>query len=325
MLYKIFRLEERNLEFKHIPVMLKECIDGLNINPDGIYVDGTIGGAGHSKEIAKRLSPAGTLIGIDRDEEALKAAKENLKDYSNVKYVHGNHDEIREILNDLGVEKVDGILLDLGVSSYQLDERNRGFSYLGKNELDMRMDRTQDLTAKYVVNNYDEERLANIIYEYGEEKFSRNIAKNICKYRQNRQIETTEELVQIIEKSIPKSKQKDGHPAKRTFQAIRIEVNNEIKPLYDTILRSIECLNENGRLCVITFHSLEDRAVKDAYIEAQGQCTCPKDLPYCVCNYKSFGKIINKKPIEATVDEKNENPRSKSAKLRIFEKHEKIN
>lgn len=313
------------MEFKHIPVMLKECIDGLNINPDGIYVDGTIGGAGHSKEIAKRLSPAGTLIGIDRDEEALKAAKENLKDYSNVKYVHGNHDEIREILNDLGVEKVDGILLDLGVSSYQLDERNRGFSYLGKNELDMRMDRTQDLTAKYVVNNYDEERLANIIYEYGEEKFSRNIAKNICKYRQNRQIETTEELVQIIEKSIPKSKQKDGHPAKRTFQAIRIEVNNEIKPLYDTILRSIECLNENGRLCVITFHSLEDRAVKDAYIEAQGQCTCPKDLPYCVCNYKSFGKIINKKPIEATVDEKNENPRSKSAKLRIFEKHEKIN
>lgn len=325
MLYKIFRLEERNLDFKHIPVMLKECIDGLNINPDGIYVDGTIGGAGHSKEIAKRLSPVGTLIGIDRDEEALEAAKENLKDYSNVKYVHGNHDEIREILNDLGVEKVDGILLDLGVSSYQLDERNRGFSYLGKNELDMRMDRTQDLTAKYVVNNYDEERLANIIYEYGEEKFSRNIAKNICKYRQNRQIETTEELVQIIEKSIPKSKQKDGHPAKRTFQAIRIEVNNEIKPLYDTILRSIECLNENGRLCVITFHSLEDRAVKDAYIEAQGQCTCPKDLPYCVCNYKSFGKIINKKPIEATVDEKNENPRSKSAKLRIFEKHEKIN
>ena len=313
------------MDFKHIPVMLKECIDGLNINPDGIYVDGTIGGAGHSKEIAKRLSPAGTLIGIDRDEEALKAAKENLKDYSNVKYVHGNHDEIREILNDLGIGKVDGILLDLGVSSYQLDERNRGFSYLGKNELDMRMDRTQDLTAKYVVNNYDEERLANIIYEYGEEKFSRNIAKNICKYRQNKQIETTEELVHIIENSIPKAKQKDGHPAKRTFQAIRIEVNNEIKPLYDTILKSIECLNENGRLCVITFHSLEDRAVKNAYTEAQGKCTCPKDLPYCVCNYKSFGKIINKKPIEATENEKTQNSRSKSAKLRIFERHEKNN
>ena len=313
------------MDFKHIPVMLKECIDGLNINPDGIYVDGTIGGAGHSKEIAKRLSPVGTLIGIDRDEEALEAAKENLKDYSNVKYVHGNHDEIREILNDLGIGKVDGILLDLGVSSYQLDERNRGFSYLGKNELDMRMDRTQDLTAKYVVNNYDEERLANIIYEYGEEKFSRNIDKNICKYRQNKQIETTEELVHIIENSIPKAKQKDGHPAKRTFQAIRIEVNNEIKPLYDTILKSIECLNENGRLCVITFHSLEDRAVKNAYTEAQGKCTCPKDLPYCVCNYKSFGKIINKKPIEATENEKTQNSRSKSAKLRIFERHEKNN
>lgn len=313
------------MEFKHIPVMLNECIEGLNIKPDGIYVDGTIGGAGHSKEIVKRLSANGLLIGIDRDEEALKAAKENLKDYSNVKYVHGNHDEIREILNDLGIGKVDGILLDLGVSSYQLDERNRGFSYLGKNELDMRMDRTQDLTAKYVVNNYDEERLANIIYEYGEEKFSRNIAKNICKYRQNKQIETTEELVQIIENSIPKAKQKDGHPAKRTFQAIRIEVNNEIKPLYDTILKSIECLNENGRLCVITFHSLEDRAVKNAYTEAQGKCTCPKDLPYCVCNYKSFGKIINKKPIEATENEKTQNSRSKSAKLRIFERHEKNN
>ncbi len=313
------------MEFKHIPVMLNECIEGLNIKPDGIYVDGTIGGAGHSKEIVKRLSANGLLIGIDRDEEALKAAKENLKDYSNVKYVHGNHDEIREILNDLGIGKVDGILLDLGVSSYQLDERNRGFSYLGKNELDMRMDRTQDLTAKYVVNNYDEERLANIIYEYGEEKFSRNIAKNNCKYRQNKQIETTEELVQIIENSIPKAKQKDGHPAKRTFQAIRIEVNNEIKPLYDTILKSIECLNENGRLCVITFHSLEDRAVKNAYTEAQGKCTCPKDLPYCVCNYKSFGKIINKKPIEATENEKTQNSRSKSAKLRIFERHEKNN
>ena len=313
------------MEFKHIPVMLNECIEGLNIKPDGIYVDGTIGGAGHSKEIVKRLSANGLLIGIDRDEEALKAAKENLKDYTNVKYVHGNHDEIREILNDLGIGKVDGILLDLGVSSYQLDERNRGFSYLGKNELDMRMDRTQDLTAKYVVNNYDEERLAKIIYEYGEEKFSRNIAKNICKYRQNKQIETTEELVQIIENSIPKAKQKDGHPAKRTFQAIRIEVNNEIKPLYDTILKSIECLNENGRLCVITFHSLEDRAVKNAYTEAQGKCTCPKDLPYCVCNYKSFGKIINKKPIEATENEKTQNSRSKSAKLRIFERHEKNN
>lgn len=311
------------MEFKHTPVMLNECIEGLNINPDGIYVDGTLGGAGHSKEIAKRLSKKGMLIGIDRDEEALKAAKENLKEFSNVKYVHGNHDEIKEILEEFNIDKVDGILLDLGVSSYQLDERNRGFSYLGSNELDMRMDQTQSLTAKDVVNNYDEEKLANIIFEYGEEKFSRNIARNICKYRAEKVIETTDELVKIIEESIPKSKQKDGHPAKRTFQAIRIEVNNEIKPLYYTVLYSIECLKENGRLCIITFHSLEDRAVKNAYIEAQGHCTCPKELPYCVCNYKSYGKIINKKPIEATEQEKEENSRSKSAKLRIFERHEK--
>lgn len=311
------------MEFKHTPVMLNECIKGLNINPNGIYVDGTLGGAGHSKEIAKKLSPKGMLIGIDRDEEALKAAQENLKEFQNVKYIHGNHDEIKQILQRLGIDRVDGILLDLGVSSYQLDEKNRGFSYLGSNELDMRMDRTQKLTAKDIVNNYDEEKLASIIYEYGEERFSRNIARNICKYREEKKIETTDDLVQIIEKSIPKSKQNDGHPAKRTFQAIRIEVNNEIKPLYNTVLNSIECLKENGRLCIITFHSLEDRAVKNAYVEAQGQCTCPKDLPYCVCNYKSLGKIINKKPIEANEEEKEENSRSKSAKLRIFERHEK--
>lgn len=281
------------------------------------------GGAGHSKEILKRLSKKGLLIGIDRDEEALKAARENLKDFENVKYVHGNHDEIKDILKDLEIEKVDGILLDLGVSSYQLDERNRGFSYLGSNELDMRMDKEQSLTAKDVVNNYSEEELANIIFEYGEERFARNIARNICKVREEKLIETTSELVKIIEESIPKSKQKDGHPAKRTFQAIRIEVNNEIKPLYNTVLNSIDVLKENGRLCIITFHSLEDRAVKNAYIEAQGKCTCPKDLPYCVCGYKSLGKIINKKPIEATEEEKQRNSRSKSAKLRIFERHDK--
>lgn len=281
------------------------------------------GGAGHSKEILKRLSKNGLLIGIDRDEEALKAARENLKDFENVKYVHGNHDEIKDILKDLEIEKVDGILLDLGVSSYQLDERNRGFSYLGSNELDMRMDKEQNLTAKDVVNNYSEEELANIIFEYGEERFARNIARNICKAREEKLIETTSELVKIIEESIPKSKQKDGHPAKRTFQAIRIEVNDEIKPLYNTVLNSIDVLKENGRLCIITFHSLEDRAVKNAYIEAQGKCTCPKDLPYCVCGYKSLGKIINKKPIEATEEEKQRNSRSKSAKLRIFERHDK--
>lgn len=278
------------------------------------------GGAGHSKEIVKRLSKEGTLIGIDRDDDALNAAKNNLKDYSNVIYVHDNHDNIKEILEKLRIEKVDGILLDLGVSSYQLDERNRGFSYLGENELDMRMDKSQKLTAKYIINNYDEEKLANIIYEYGEERFSRQIAKNICIERIKEPINTTKQLVEIIEKSIPKSKQKNGHPAKKTFQAIRIEVNNEIKPLYDTVINSIECLNKGGRLCVITFHSLEDRAVKNAFIDAKGKCTCPKDLPYCVCGAKSLGEIITRKPIIATEEEQIENSRSKSAKLRIFEK-----
>ena len=308
------------MEFKHKPVMLNECIEGLNIKQDGIYVDGTLGGAGHSKEIAKRLSNKGILIGIDRDEEALSAAKENLEEFQNVKYIHNNHDNIKEILQELDINGVDGILLDLGVSSYQLDERNRGFSYLGENELDMRMDKSQELTAKVVINTYEEEKLANIIYEYGEERFSRQIARNICEYRKNKEIETTKQLVEIIEKSIPKSKQNDGHPAKRTFQAIRIEVNDEIKPLYKTVKDCIDCLNSNGRLCIITFHSLEDRAVKNAYIEAKGKCTCPSDLPYCVCGAKSLGNIVNKKPIIATKDEQEENSRSKSAKLRVFEK-----
>ena len=300
--------------------MLEQCIEGLNIKKDGIYVDGTLGGAGHSKEILRNLSDKGLLIGIDRDEEALKAAKKNLEEFKNVKYIHGNHDDIKEILEEIGIEQVDGILLDLGVSSYQLDERNRGFSYLGENELDMRMDKTQDLTAKTVVNTYKEEKLANIIYEYGEEKFSRTIAKNICIYRKKKEIDTTKELVEIIEKSIPKSKQNSGHPAKKTFQAIRIEVNNEIKPLEKTISDCIDVLAPEGRLCVITFHSLEDRAVKNAFNKAKGICTCPKDLPYCVCGAKELGKVINKKPIIASVQEQEENTRSKSAKLRIFEK-----
>lgn len=308
------------MEFKHKPVLLDECIEGLNIKPDGIYVDGTLGGAGHSKEILKKLSKNGLLIGIDRDEDALKAAKENLKEFQNVKFIKDNHDNIKSILEDIGIEKVDGILLDLGVSSYQLDERNRGFSYLGENELDMRMDKSQSLTAKQVVNEYSEEELANIIFEYGEERFSRNIAKNICEYRKNQEINTTKQLVEIIEKSIPKSKQNDGHPAKRTFQAIRIEVNDEIKPLYNTVKDCIDCLNEQGRLCIITFHSLEDRAVKNAMLDAKGKCTCPGDLPYCVCGAKSLGEIVNKKPIIADKKEQEENSRSKSAKLRIFER-----
>lgn len=314
----IYRGEE--VEFKHKPVLLAECIEGLNIIPNGIYVDGTLGGAGHSKEIAKRLNKEGILIGIDRDEEALTAASENLKEFSNVKYVHGNHDDIKKILESLKIDKVNGILLDLGVSSYQLDERNRGFSYLGSNKLDMRMDKTQRLTAEEVVNNYSEIHLANLIYEYGEERFSRNIAKNICIARAKNKIETTDELVRIIENSIPKAMQKDGHPAKRTFQAIRIEVNNEIKPLEKTIEDSIDCLESKGRLCVITFHSLEDRAVKNAMNRAKGICTCPKDLPYCICGCKEKGIVVNRKPIIASKEEQEENSRSKSAKLRIFEK-----
>ncbi len=310
------------MEFKHKPVLLQECIENLNINSDGIYVDGTLGGAGHSIEIAKQLSSKGLLIGIDRDEEALKAAKDKLKEYKNVKYVHGNHDEIKEILEELKIEKVDGILLDLGVSSYQLDERNRGFSYMSvESELDMRMDRSQILTAKDVVNTYSEEKLIKIIFEYGEEKFARNISKKICEYRKNNNISTTGQLVEIIETAVPGYAKKEGHPAKRTFQAIRIEVNNEIEPLYNTVKNSIDVLKQKGRLCIITFHSLEDRAVKNAYQDAKGKCTCPKDLPYCICGAKSQGEIITRKPIIPTDEEQKENSRAKSAKLRVFEKN----
>ncbi len=308
------------MEFKHKPVLLEETINALNIRKGCTYVDGTLGGAGHSKKILEQLDGTGLLIGIDRDEEALKAAKENLKDFKNVCYIHGNHDEIKKIFEENDFQNVDGILLDLGVSSYQLDEKSRGFSYLGNNELDMRMDKTQKLTAKEVINKYSEQDLARIIFEYGEERFSRKIASNICETRKQKEISTTEELVKIIEKSIPSFAKNDGHPAKRTFQAIRIEVNNEIEPLYNTILDCIGLLKPTGRLCVITFHSLEDRAVKKAFEQAEGKCTCPKDLPYCVCGAKSLGRIINKKPIIASNEEQLGNSRSKSAKLRIFEK-----
>lgn len=305
-------------EFKHIPVLLEECIKGLNIKKQGIYVDGTLGGAGHSLQIAKKLENTGVLVGIDRDAEAITKAKATLNEYGNVVYVQDNHDNIKEILEKLNIEKVDGILLDLGVSSYQIDEKTRGFSYIKDSPLDMRMDKGQSLTAEIIVNTYSEENLAKIIYEYGEEKFSRQIASKICEYRKNKKIETTSELVEIIEACVPKSKQ--GHPAKRTFQAIRIEVNNEIKPLYNTVLNAIECLKPGGRLCIITFHSLEDRAVKQAYNDSVGKCMCPPDLPYCVCGKSSKGKIITKKPILPTENEMNNNARSKSAKLRIFEK-----
>ena len=311
------------MEFKHKPVLLNECIEGLNIKKDGIYVDGTLGGAGHSKEILNHLSNTGLLIGIDQDLEALDAAKKNLSSFNNVIYIHDNHDNIDKILQKLEIQKVDGILLDLGVSSYQLDEKSRGFSYMEDAKLDMRMDRTKKLTAEEVVNSYTEEELAKIFFEYGEEKYSKNIAKNICMARKNKNITTTKELVKIIEESIPQSKQNNGHPAKRTFQAIRIEVNDELRPLHGTILKSINCLKPEGRLAVITFHSLEDRIVKNAYIEAVGKCTCPPDIPYCVCGNVSLGKIVNKKPIVANEEEQKSNSRSRSAKLRIFERNNK--
>lgn len=305
-------------EFKHIPILLNECIEGLNIKKDGIYVDGTLGGAGHSFEIATKLENTGKLIGIDRDQEAIKKAKETLKNFNNVIYVQDNHDNIKEILEKLNIEKVDGILLDLGVSSYQIDEETRGFSYMKNSPLDMRMDKTQNLTAEDVINTYPEEKLADIIYRYSEEKFARQIARRICEHRKIKRIENTTELVEIIEKCVPKQIQ--GHPAKRTFQAIRIEVNNEIEPLYNTVTSAIDLLKAGGRLCIITFHSLEDRAVKEAYADSVGKCICPPDLPYCVCGNKSKGKIITKKPILPTEEEMDENSRSKSAKLRIFEK-----
>lgn len=307
------------MEFKHKPVMLSECIEGLNIKPEGIYVDGTMGGAGHSIEIAKRLTNKGLLIGIDRDEEAICVAKKRLSMFSNIIFVHDNHDNIKKILENLNINQVDGILLDLGVSSYQLDERSRGFSYIGDGILDMRMDKSQTLTAKDIVNNYSQEELYEIIHEYGEEKFAKPIAKKIVEYRKQKQIERTDELVKIIEKVLPKRKG-EGHPAKRTFQAIRIEVNNEIKPLYNTVIDSIDLLKTGGRLCILTFHSLEDRAVKNAFVDSIGKCTCPPGLPYCMCGVKSKGKIITKKPILPKESELQENSRSKSAKLRIFEK-----
>lgn len=307
------------MELKHIPVLLEECLSGLAIKQNGIYVDGTLGGAGHSVEIAEKLNNTGRIIGIDRDTKALSIAQQKLSKFQNVTFVHDNHDNIKNILQNLNIAGVDGILLDLGVSSFQIDEGERGFSYTKESTLDMRMDKTQELTAKQVVNTYSETDLANIIYEYGEEKFSRRIAKNICEYRKNKTIETTQELVDIIRKSVPNNKG-EGHPAKRTFQAIRIEVNNELEPLKNTVLDAIHSLNEGGRLCIITFHSLEDRIVKNAYIEAAGKCICPPDLPYCQCGAKSLGKIITKKPITPTEKEQTENSRSQSAKLRIFEK-----
>lgn len=309
------------MEFKHVSVLLNECIDALDIKEDGIYVDCTLGGAGHSSHILKHLSKDGMLIGIDQDRDALKAAKERLKDYDNVRYVHSNFYNIDNILTELDVDKVDGILMDLGVSSYQLDEASRGFSYMQDAHLDMRMNRDNDFSAYEVVNNYSEEELYKIIRDYGEERFAKRIANFIVNKRSIKPIETTFELVDIIKAAIPAKARREGpHPAKRTFQAIRIEVNSELKILNKTIEDGINRLNPGGRMAIITFHSLEDRIVKQKFRELENPCTCPKEFPVCVCGKKPLVKVLSKKGIAPTEKEIEENPRSRSAKVRVVEK-----
>ncbi|GMQ65066.1 16S rRNA (cytosine(1402)-N(4))-methyltransferase RsmH [Vallitalea maricola] len=312
------------MAFQHKSVLLEECIEGLNIKPNGIYIDGTLGGAGHSYEICKKLNKDGLLIGIDQDENAIDASTKKLAEYKGIVKIHrANFSEFESVLNEEDIHKVDGILLDLGVSSHQLDTAERGFSYMKDAPLDMRMDTRQVSTAADIINNYDEEELYKVIRTYGEEKWASRIVKNIAAARQEKPIETTLELVDIIRKSIPnKAMQKGGHPAKKTFQAIRIELNEELNVLKDTLNDMIDRLNDGGRLCIITFHSLEDRIVKRAFKDNFDPCTCPPDFPICVCNKKSQGKIITRKPITATEEELNSNSRSKSAKLRIFEKVE---
>ncbi|MFL0269615.1 16S rRNA (cytosine(1402)-N(4))-methyltransferase RsmH [Candidatus Clostridium radicumherbarum] len=309
------------MEFKHISVLLNEVIEGLNINENGTYVDCTLGGAGHSSEIIKRLNSNGKLIGIDQDLEALRAAKEKLTSYENVIYVHNNFTNIENILNELEIDNIDGILMDLGVSSYQLDNGERGFSYMKDAPLDMRMDREAELTAYEVVNGYSEEKLYKLIRDYGEEKFASRIAKFIVDRRENSPINSTYELVDIIKAAIPAKARREGpHPAKRTFQAIRIEVNKELEILDKAIEGSINKLKKGGRLAIITFHSLEDRIVKNKFKDLADPCKCPKEFPVCICGKVPTIKIISKKPIEPSMEEVEENPRSRSAKLRIAEK-----
>ncbi len=309
------------MEFKHYSVMLKETVDGLNVKENGIYVDCTLGGAGHSTEILKRLNGTGRLIGIDQDADALKAAKERLKDFDNVTYVHSNFENIKEILKNEGIDKVDGILADLGVSSYQFDTPERGFSYRFDAPLDMRMNKESELSAYEIVNEYSEDKLFKVIRDYGEEKFAKNIAKHICQRRSETPIKTTFELNDIIKAAIPaKMREKGGHPSKRTFQAIRIECNRELEVLENTLDDMIECLNDQGRLCIITFHSLEDRAVKNNFKTNENPCICPPNFPVCTCGRKPKGKVITRKPITASEEELSQNSRSQSAKLRIFEK-----
>ncbi len=308
------------MEFHHISVLLNECIDNLNITPDGIYVDGTMGGGGHSLEIAKRLT-TGRLICIDQDPNAHEAAGKRLAEYKDrITFVRDNFGNIANILDGLGIEKIDGMLLDIGVSSHQLDEAERGFSYQQDAPLDMRMNPDRPFSAYDVVNGYDEDELDRVIFTYGEERWARRIAQFIVKERENKPIETTGELVDIIKKAVPKGARKDGpHPAKRTFQAIRIEVNGELEVLQRAIDDVAARLAVGGRLCIITFHSLEDRIVKEAFRKQENPCICPPQFPVCVCGKKPLGRVITRKPILPSKEELEENPRSRSAKLRVLE------
>ena len=311
------------MEFKHYSVLLEETIEHLNIRPDGIYVDGTLGGAGHASEVAKRLSEKGRLIGIDQDADAIRAAGERLKPFGDkVTIIRSNYANMKEELYAIGIEHVDGIVLDLGVSSFQLDTPERGFTYRDADApLDMRMDDRQSLTARDIVNDYSEMDLYRIIRDYGEDKFAKNIAKHIVAARQKKPIETTFELNEIIKAAIPmKVRATGGHPSKRTYQAIRIELNRELEVLENSIDMMIDRLNKGGRLCIITFHSLEDRIVKVRYKNNENPCTCPPSFPTCVCGKKSKGKVITRKPIIPSEEELEENSRSKSSKLRVFER-----
>ena len=309
-----------NIEFKHIPIMLEQVIEGLDIKPDGIYVDGTLGGGGHSYEIAKRLVSGGRLIGIDQDEAAINAAGARLSEFNDrVTIVRSNYAQMVSVLHSLDINRVDGILLDLGVSSHQLDNAERGFSYMEDAPLDMRMDRRQEKTAGDIVNFYSQAELTRIIRDYGEDKFAAKIAAKIIGFRENKPVETTGELAEIIKSAIPmKYRLTGGHPAKRTFQAIRIELNRELEILEESIEGMLDILSDRGRMAVITFHSLEDRIVKSAFKKAESPCTCPPDFPICVCGKKSKGFVASRKPLIPSDEETERNPRAKSSKLRIF-------
>ncbi len=312
------------MEFNHVSVLLHEAVDELQVKPSGIYVDGTLGGGGHSYEICKRLDSEGRLIGIDQDAEALEAAQKRLGEFKDrITLVKSNYERTGEVLRELGIEKVDGIILDLGVSSYQLDNAERGFSYREDAPLDMRMDREQTMSAKEIVNGYSQEELFRVIREYGEERYAGSIARNICRQREKKVIETTFELVDIIRTSMPaKAKNGKGHPAKRTFQAIRMECNRELDVLGEALDNMVDLLNDGGRLAIITFHSLEDRLVKTSFRRYENPCVCPPDFPICVCGRKSKGKVITRKPRIPSAEETEKNTRAKSAKLRVFEKRD---